>query len=219
MDAIKPKKSLVDETYEALVDSICAGELLPGERLNQDEIALKLNVSRQPVNSALAILRTNGYVEDTGRRGVVVAAIQPDQFQSIYEFRALIEPFAIRLASARIKREHKTQAEKILKKGKAAAKTCDVRALLREDMNFHEMIYRWSGNHVIENSMRVNWPHIRRAMAEVLKNPASAIPTWKEHSTIIQHLLDGDPNTAAKAIKHHIERAGKQTIKVLLDNN
>jgi len=78
MDAIKPKKSLVDETYEALVYSICAGEFLPGERLNQDEIAIRLNVSRQPVNSAVAILRANGFVEDTGRRGVVVAAIQPE---------------------------------------------------------------------------------------------------------------------------------------------
>lgn len=201
------------------MDSICAGELLPGERLNQDEIALKLNVSRQPVNSALAILRTNGYVEDTGRRGVVVAAIQPVQFQSIYEFRALIEPFAIRLAGKRMEREHKTEAEKILKVGNAAVKSRDVRALLREDMNFHEMIYRWSGNHVIESSMRVNWLHIRRSMAEVLKNPASAIPTWEEHSTIILHLLDDNTNAAAKAMKHHIERAGKETMQVLLNTN
>lgn len=218
MDAIKPKKSLVDETYETLVDSICTGELLPGERLNQDEIALQLNVSRQPVNSAVAILRSNGFVEDTGRRGVVVAAIQPVQFQSIYEFRALVEPFAVTHAAAKMTSQHKREAEGVLKKGTRAVKASDIKALLQEDMKFHEMIYRWSGNHVIENSMRVNWQHIRRSMAEVLKNPAAAIPTWEEHSQIIIHLLEGNAKAAARSMKNHIERAGSETMKVLLDS-
>jgi len=216
MDAIKPKKSLVDETYETLVHSICAGELLPGERLNQDEIAIRLNVSRQPVNSAVAILRANGFVEDTGRRGVVVAAIQPAQFQSICEFRALIEPFAVSQAAAGMTSERKREAEEVLKSGTCAIREGDIKTLLQEDMNFHEMIYRWSGNHVIENSMRVNWQHIRRSMAEVLKHPDSAIPAWEEHSRVISYLLDNDPRAAAKSMKKHIERAGKETMKVLL---
>jgi len=199
MEAIKPKKSLVDQTYDALLGSICTGELLPGERLNQDEIALKLNVSRQPVNSAVAILRANGLVEDTGRRGVVVAAVDPDHFQSIYEFRAIVEPFAVMQAGARMKREYRREAESVLKNGTRAVKKGDAIALLREDMNFHEMIYRWSGNQVID--------------------PASARPTWDEHSEIIIHLLNDDAKAAAKAMKHHIERAGKETLKVLLTSD
>jgi len=222
MEAIKPKKTLVDETYEVLVDSICAGELMPGERLNQDEIALKLNVSRQPVNSAVAILRANGFVEDTGRRGVVVAAIQPAQFQSLYEFRVVVEPLAVKLASENLigasagSRQQK-EAEKILKNGKQAIKTHNVKTLLCADMELHEMIYRWSNNHVIENSMRVNWQHMRRSMAEVLKNPDAAIPTWEEHTLIVTYILEGEAELAAKTMKQHIERAGKATTKALLD--
>ena len=74
MEAVKPKRTLVEETYDILLDAICTGEIVPGERLNQDEIAAKLNVSRQPVNSAISILRANGIVEDTGRRSVVVTS-------------------------------------------------------------------------------------------------------------------------------------------------
>ena len=220
MEAIKPKKTLVDETYEVLVDSICAGEILPGERLNQDDIALKLNVSRQPVNSAVAILRANGFVEDTGRRGVVVAAIEPAQFQSIYEFRSVIEPFAVtractQMSGANSHSEFKKEADTVLEGGMRAVESGDVKALLRADMDFHEMIYRWSANHVIENSMRMNWQHIRRSMAEVLKNPASAVPAWEEHKKVTGHLLAGDPDAAAEVMKQHIERAGKAAMNAL----
>ena len=71
MEALKPKKTLVEEAYDTLVNAICSGEIRPGERLNQDEIAEQLGVSRQPVNSAISILKSNGLVEDTGRRSVV----------------------------------------------------------------------------------------------------------------------------------------------------
>lgn len=218
MDAIKPKKSLVDETYEALIDSICSGELPAGERLNQDQIAQQLNVSRQPVNSAVAILRANGFVEDTGRRGVVVTALQPSHFQSIYEFRAIVEPFAVSLATTNLSDDKLREAEDTLRSGHQASSEGNVKSLLQADMSFHEMIYRWSGNHVIENSMRANWPHIQRAMAEVLKHPGTAIPTWQEHSEIISCMADGRVEDATAAMKNHIERAGTDTMEALLRN-
>ena len=98
MDEIAPPKSLTEQTYDILLNAICAGEFDSGERLNQDDIAGRLKVSRQPVNSAISILKANGFVEDTGKRGVVVAQINADQFRSIYEFRSAVEPFAVRLA-------------------------------------------------------------------------------------------------------------------------
>ena len=216
MEAIKPKKTLVDETYDALVGSICTGELAPGERLNQDELALRLNVSRQPVNSALAILRANGFVVDSGRRGVVVASLQPDQFHSIYAFRSVVEPFAVTLAGhVGMDASRQREASRVLKNGERAVKAADIKGLLQADMDFHEMIYRWSGNHVIENSMRVNWQHIRRSIAEILKDPAAAIPTWEDHTRIVSLLIDGDVEESAHTMKAHIERAGERTMQAL----
>ena len=79
MDEISPpQKSLTEQTYDILLNAICTGELGPGERINQDAIAGRLKVSRQPVNSAISILKANGFVEDTGKRGVVVAQISLD---------------------------------------------------------------------------------------------------------------------------------------------
>ena len=60
MDAVKRKRTMVEETYDILVNAICSGELSSGERLNQDEIAVRLKVSRQPVNSAILDLSRFG---------------------------------------------------------------------------------------------------------------------------------------------------------------
>ena len=65
---------------------------MPGDRLNQDDIAARLNVSRQPVNSAISILKANGFVRDTGKRGSVVTELEPAQLHDVYEFRTAIEP-------------------------------------------------------------------------------------------------------------------------------
>ena len=215
MDAIGPKKTLVEQTYDILVDAICSGELEPGERLTQDEIAARLDVSRQPVNSAIAILKANGFVEDTGRRGVVVSAIDTSQFNSIYGFRAVVEPFAVTLAATRLAEDAGTEAERILQRGWAAVKADDIRGLIQSDMEFHEMIYRWSGNHVVESSMRINWQHLRRGMAEVLRNPGAARPSWDDHTRIVEALLAGDSEVASVTMKDHIERAHSRTIEAI----
>jgi len=109
MKSLTQSKTLVERTYEVLLEAICTGDLSPGERLNQDEIAARLNVSRQPVNSAIAILKTNGFAKDTGRRSAVVTALSSSQFTDIFEFRAVIEPFAVTRAAEKLPETAKMQ--------------------------------------------------------------------------------------------------------------
>lgn len=204
---VSPPRSLVVQTYEILLDAICTGDLMPGERLHQDRIAESLNVSRQPVNSAISILRANRLVEDTGRRGVVVAALDPELVRSIYEYRIVIEPFAVRLATERKPRDAQDEAATVISAGREAERCRDVRALIRADSRFHEMIYLWSGNVIVQNSMGLNWHHIRRTMAEVLKAPLVSAPVWDEHAAILSALLDGDAAAAERLMRMHIETA------------
>ncbi|MFQ3184392.1 MAG: DNA-binding GntR family transcriptional regulator [Octadecabacter sp.] len=204
MDAVKPKRTLVQDTYDILIDAICTGEFKPGERLNQDEIAAKLNVSRQPVNSAISILKANGLVEDTGRRGVVVTSFDRDLFCSIYEYRIIIEPFAVKLAGKFLTPRDCRLADTVLNAGKKALKHGSLRELVRSDMMFHEMIYGWSRNQVIETSMRNNWHHIRRSMVEVLRDPRAIVSVWEQHTEIVETLFDGRPDDAAEIMERHI---------------
>lgn len=218
MDTIKQQKSLTEQTYSILLDAICSGEMEPGRRLNQDEIAASLSVSRQPVNNAISVLKANGFVQDTGRRGVVVSHISVDQFLSIYEFRSAIEPFAVRLAHERKPPEAATQAADIMKRGFAAAKLDNARAQIDIDFEFHAMLYKWAGNPTIANTMHVNWHHIRRSMGAVVRRGVIAQTSWDEHAQIIEALLNEDVVTAEAAMTHHIESAQNKTLNLIKTN-
>lgn len=215
MEPVKPKPTLVEQTYDILVDAICDGELQAGERLNQDEIAAKLNVSRQPVNSAISILKTNGLVQDTGRRGVVVCRLDHDLFMSILEYRKVIEPFAVRLAGRRIVKADRRRAEKVLRDGEKACRSGTLRDFVQADMQFHQMIYGWSANHAIQASMKTNWHHIRRSMAKALREPDAARQVWQDHAEIIKHLFDGDTEDASRIMERHIEGTYKTIVAAM----
>lgn len=215
MDAIKPRKTLSEQTHDILFNAICSGEFEPGQRLNQDEIAARLQVSRQPVNSALSVLKASGFVEDTGRRGVVVSQISVDQFLSIFELRSALEPFAIRLAHHRKPADAAKQAQDVLKRGWNAVASKDVGLQIDLDYEFHEMIYDWAGNPAIRDTMRTNWNHIRRAMGVVLRRGVASKTSCEEHDRIIAALMRSDVEQAEDEMRQHIERAQEKTAALL----
>lgn len=209
MHIIKPKKTLAQETYEVLLNAICSGELAPGERLMQDEIASRLNVSRQPVNSAISILKTNRLVEDTGRRGVIVAPIDHGLLASIFEYRLAIEPCVVRLAAARHGTAARAEAEAALQTGRDALASGELSQLVDTDLQFHEMLYRWSGNEIIIASMQVNWHHIRRGMTEILRSPGLPEKSWQDHERIVSSIFAEDIAAAESIMTDHVEAASR----------
>lgn len=92
MQSLEPSTSLVDQAYTVILDALCDGTFKPGERLTQDDIAARLSVSRQPVTHALAVLKAQGFLMQSGRRGLTVTAVEPEFFQAIYQFRSAVEP-------------------------------------------------------------------------------------------------------------------------------
>jgi DNA-binding GntR family transcriptional regulator len=215
MDAIKQPKSLAEQTYDILLNAISSGDFEPGKRLNQDELAARLNVSRQPVNSAISVLKANGFVEDTGRRGVIVTQISLDQFLSLYEFRTAIDPFAVRLAHSRKPRDAHTQAQEMIKRGWSAVKSQDPKTQIEIDFEFHKMIYDWAGNTTISDTMRLHWHHIRRAMGVVLRQGVPSQTSWEEHEKVIEALMAGLVERAEDEMRRHVANAQAKTSAVL----
>lgn len=210
MKAILPAKSLVDRTYEALLDAICTGEFRPGDRIGQDEVAERLNVSRQPVNSAIAMLKAQRFVMDTGRRGVVVAPVDQKLFESIYQVRSALEPLAVELATGNMSPGAISRGRDIVRRGVALMQAADAKGVLQADIDFHTLIYELSGNAVILDTMRLNWAHLRRSMGEVLRFPGMTLTVWKEHDAIFEAMVSGDGKKAATLMRKHIVDAPRR---------
>lgn len=214
MEALTQKKTLVEQAYDALLEAICVGDIRPGERLNQDDLAERLNVSRQPVNSAIAMLRAQRFVQDTGKRGVVVAPIDQALFDSIYQFRTAVEPMAVRLATARMTPEAISIGREIIARGKSHVQSGDHVSALRADMDFHNLIYTLSGNMIIADTMNLNWRHLQRAMSEVLSVPGATLRVWKEHDRIFTAMVRGEAEYAARLMREHMEHAAPRSLKL-----
>ena len=89
--SMEPPRSVEDTVTDALRRAIETGELKPGERLGQAELADELGVSRIPLRDAFRRLASEGLIELDGRRGARVATLTPTDIAEIYEMRILLE--------------------------------------------------------------------------------------------------------------------------------
>src|SRR5260221_8934595 len=101
MEKLHLQPDLVDRAHRAILDAICDGTLQPGSRLTQEELAERLGVSRQPVMQALILLKRQGFVCDAGRRGVMVAPLDPELVLNLYAIRAALDGLAAHEAAQR----------------------------------------------------------------------------------------------------------------------
>jgi DNA-binding GntR family transcriptional regulator len=210
IQSITPPKTLVEQVYDNILDAICNGTLAPGERITQDEIAARLQVSRQPVMTALGQLRAQGFLVERGRRGLQVAAADRAHFDAIYEFRSAVEPLAASLAAQRMTPALLSRARALVARGREVAAAGDAAATLQADIDFHSFIYEASGNPLIVQSMQSYWQHLRRSMSEVLKRPRFTQKVWREHAAIVDALGRGDAAAAARLIADHVNEAHRR---------
>ncbi len=207
MESLRRPKTLVDQVYERILDAISDGDLAPGDPVTQDELASRLQVSRQPVLTALAQLKQQGFLVERGRRGLQVAPVDKDRFDAIYELRSALEPLAASLSAARAGDDQIAVGRTIVARGRQAVGSGDARAALRADVDFHEWIYRASGNPLVVQSMQAHWQHLRRSMGEVLRHPELARRVWDEHAAVLDAIDRGDAAQAARTISDHITNA------------
>lgn len=198
---------LVDRVYRAILDAICDGQLPPGERITQDQLAEKLNVSRQPVLQALLLLRKQGFVRETGRRGLVVADLDPQFIGQLYEVRAALDGAACRGAALRGATEARRRGPALIAAGRAAVRSDSVGAMIAADMAFHLFLYELSGNPLIAETAALHWQHIRRAMGGYLRRYRARDAIWDEHAAILDAVVAGDAEAAARLAQHHAAAA------------
>lgn len=214
MEGLEISKSLVERTYEVILDALCDGTFKPGERLTQEDIAARLKVSRQPVTHALMLLKSQGFLEPIGRRGLTVAAVAPEFIEALFQLRAAIEPLAVTLATPRLTKATIAEGRALIKRGRRVVREGDSKAILQADMDFHSFIYDLSGNPLIADTMRLHWHHQRRAMSQVLRSPAMQLAVWNEHANILDHMINGRPGKAAEAMRRHLLDASERTKKL-----
>lgn len=202
---IESAPDLVDQVYRSLLDAISDGSLAPGARIMQEDIAEQLAVSRQPVLQALRLLKKDGFVLDAPGRGVLVAPLDVSWLVQVYQVRSALDALAARLAA----RSRFQMAPALLRQGREATRSNDIKSMMALDLQFHSAIYQASGNPLIAQSAQLHWHHIRRAMGAVLQASTMRESIWDEHEAIASAIAAGDELAAESLIREHGEDASR----------
>lgn len=218
MKQIKSQKPLSDLVYDALIDAICTGTLRPGERLTQDEVAERLNVSRLPVGQALKQLKSEGFLVEAGRRGLKVAELDPEFVRTLYEFRTGMDVLSAGIAARSASPEARQRGQAILERGRRAAAEQDVQALIEADIDFHWFVYELAANQLVREVMQTHWAHIRRIMLNILGEHRNQEQVWHEHEAILEAICAGEPERAERLAREHVENASALLQQAIAEN-
>jgi DNA-binding GntR family transcriptional regulator len=205
--------SLHNLVYDEIRSAIVNGRLKPGERLIEERLAEEYGVSRNPVREALRALSAEGLVDVSSRRGAHVAHVAPEKLQEVIEMRALLESHNARLAARHRNPVVLKSVEAILAKGQAALSAGRMRSLRDLNEQFHKALAQAGNNELLSEMLGAL--RARSALLFAPDNPERQALNWDEHAGILQAILDGDEDMAAKRAMAHVIGAGEAHLKTL----
>ncbi|MEP4649824.1 MAG: GntR family transcriptional regulator, partial [Ilumatobacter sp.] len=143
--------SLAERAYDEIRRMIIRLDLAPGDVVREAELQAVLDMSRTPIREALQRLARDHFVSVIPRRGMFVAAIQIDELAMLYETRAIMEPYAARLATRRgTQRDWDEMADVLAETARPGTLPGE---LLELDRRCHEIIWRASGNRFLTDTL------------------------------------------------------------------
>jgi DNA-binding GntR family transcriptional regulator len=191
------------EIYKRLKTKILANEFEPGAKLKQEHIATMFGVSRMPLHRAFQMLENEMLIENIPRRGFFVTKIDPNLLIDAFECREALEGIAARRAAKNITKEQIKYLKSLFKKF-VGANEIVIAEYLESDQEFHNMIMKISGNHIINRLELLGNNTIRTFRGGLLRTPHETLP---EHLAIIEALEKGDGELAEKLVREHTNKS------------
>jgi len=204
MKQLQAAPSLVEQVHQAVLSDIASGQLRPGERISQEQLAQQLGISRQPVQQALTLLRKEGVLIDAPGRGLQVAPLDLEHVRHMYEVRAVIEGLAFRSAAERYTSQADKRGSALIRAGRQAVAKQSYADMIAADMAFHDFIYELSGNPLVAPAMQTHWTQTQRVMGEVLMRDDKPRDTWDQHEALLRAVTAGDGEAAERLARRHI---------------
>ena len=215
MDEYLPLRDVV---FNTLRQAILKGELKPGERLMEIQLANKLGVSRTPVREAIRKLELEGLVLMIPRKGAEVAEITRQDMEDVLEVRTALEELAVKDACDHITdaqlselKKASNEVKKALLEGKDLVTCADA------DMHFHDVILSATNNRRLIQMLNNLSEQMYRYRMEYLKDERTHKTLIEEHDAIRRALKKHDKVKAGAAIRVHIDNQKRSILESLTE--
>ncbi|MCU0292022.1 MAG: GntR family transcriptional regulator [Thermoanaerobaculaceae bacterium] len=214
-------KQLLHWVADRLRADILEGRLKPGEWLRQERLAQDHGVSQMPVREALKLLSSEGLVEHVPYRGARVVEFTTEDVEDLYACRAFIEGMAARFAAEGISAEEVAELRSLHQQMGRCRTPEDLAEYRDLNRRFHGVIFSASRRSYLVRTLAQLWaafptmlwsniPRVAKTSA-----PARDEPDIVEHAAIVSALAAHDPEQAEKAVRYHIETAGRTLVAAM----
>ncbi len=218
LQAAEKRTSLVDEAYEAMRAAIRNASFAPGYQASEQEIALRLGMSRTPVHEAAIRLQEDGLVRILSRKGILILALAPDDVSEIYDVIIALEGRAAELIAAMPEVERLAAARELhtctdtMAEAYAAG---DLQAWGAADSAFHGSLIERARNRRMSRIIQAVNDQSHRARMLTLNLRRGLDASVAEHRGIAEAILAGRQTEASDAARRHRIRARDELLPLL----
>ena len=202
MDAYLPLRDVV---FNTLREAILKGELKPGERLMELQLAAKLGVSRTPIREAIRMLEQEGLAVTLPRKGAEVAKMTEKDMEDVLQIREALDELAAKIACEQISEEQLEELVATMHEFEESTKTDNVKKIAEADVKFHDNIYQSTGNPKLVNMLNNLREQMYRYRVEYLKDENNYPTLMKEHKDIVEGLVRKNKMQVTETMHQHVK--------------
>jgi len=210
----KSAKSLEESVYLILEEEILSGKLKKGEGLTEISLSSRLGVSRTPIRGAMHRLAEEGLIEISPNRSAVVVGIGDEELVDIYKIRIRLEGLASAEAAKRIGEDDLKKLRESVEIAEFYIKKQDSEHLKELDSEFHNIIYKASGNRLLCKTLTELHRNIQFYRKRSLGVADRLEKSVTEHREILSAIERGDTEAADRLTSCHIEAALNNLLSV-----
>ncbi len=201
------RSTLSANIVEILRENIVRGDLAPGERLIEAELARQLGVSRGPLREALRVLETEGLLQNYPGRGSFVTRFSARDIREVYSLRSVLEGEAMRRAAANCSADDLEKLQAILDAMFIAAKDGVPSEVINLDFQFHSLIWEIADHHLLKQTLQGITTQIRIFLAVQTHLYTDLQEGISDHKQIVEALQNQDGEGGARIMRTHLHVA------------
>lgn len=202
MDAYLPLRDVV---FNTLREAILKGELKPGERLMELQLAAKLGVSRTPIREAIRMLEQEGLAVTIPRKGAEVAKMTEKDMEDVLQIREALDELAAKIACEQITEEQLNDLVNAMHEFEATTQTGNLKRIAEMDVKFHDIIYQSTGNPKLVNMLNNLREQMYRYRVEYLKDEKNYPTLLKEHKEIVEGMIAKNKEKVSEVMHQHVK--------------
>ncbi|RDW16208.1 GntR family transcriptional regulator [Oceanobacillus chungangensis] len=195
------RQSAKENAFRQLQQWIIDGTLLPGEKLNDTELAKALNVSRTPVRESLQLLEVQGFVKMFPGKATQVTEVDREAIKDLLPPLAALQALSAELAIPNITNEEIKLLESTNDRFASAIQSKNFYAALKLDEDFHHIIVSIANNPYISKIIESLQAHVRRLFYH--NSITLTEQSIDDHTTIISLLKQGDKDKLSPIMKEN----------------